>query len=135
MLYQGKDDDEWIVLTKTINTIRVYFGRDGDIPGGGDIDQEVSNNSTKSILDDMRRNSTVSTASLPNTLPKERTIFQTKLRDSSPNAIRLNDISESSDNVSNNQSLKVPPDVQKAKLSNKGQVLSQIQNAKQELLM
>ena len=77
----------------------------------------------------------VSTASLPNTLPKERTIFQTKLRDSSPNAIKLNDISESSDNVSNNQSLKVPPDVQKAKLSNKGQVLSQIQNAKQELLM
>ena len=36
MLYQGKDDDEWIMLTRSINSIREYFGRDGDIPGGGD---------------------------------------------------------------------------------------------------
>ena len=35
MLYQGKDDEEWIALTKSINSIREYFGRDGDIPGGG----------------------------------------------------------------------------------------------------
>ena len=35
MLYQGKDDEEWISLTKSINSIREYFGRDGDIPGGG----------------------------------------------------------------------------------------------------
>ena len=35
MLYQGKDDEQWIALTRSINSIREYFGRDGDIPGGG----------------------------------------------------------------------------------------------------
>jgi len=67
MLYQGKDDEEWIYLTKSINTIRVYFGRDGDIVNGGEIDEEVENkNSTKALLEeDNRRNSAVSTASLP----------------------------------------------------------------------
>lgn len=64
MLYQGKDDDEWIYLTRSINTIRVYFGRDGDIVGGGDVDPDVMENSTKVMLDD-RRNSGSSTASLP----------------------------------------------------------------------
>ena len=40
MLYQGKDDDEWIILTRSINSIREYFGRDGDIPGGGDCPEK-----------------------------------------------------------------------------------------------
>ena len=40
MLYQGKDDDEWIQLTRSINSIREYFGRDGDIPGGGDCPEK-----------------------------------------------------------------------------------------------
>ena len=67
MLYQGKDDEEWIYLTKSINTIRVFFGRDGDIVNGGEVDEEVENkNSTKALLEeDNRRNSSVSTASLP----------------------------------------------------------------------
>merc|ERR1719232_109683 len=62
MLYQGKDDEEWIVLTKTIKTIRVFFGRDGDIIDGGDIDSDVQENSTKHMLKEERR---PSTASLP----------------------------------------------------------------------
>ena len=41
MLYQRRDDEQWIVLTKNINTIRVIFGRDSDIPGGGEVDPEV----------------------------------------------------------------------------------------------
>ena len=40
MLYQGKDDEEWIMLTRSINSIREYFGRDGDIPGGGDCPEK-----------------------------------------------------------------------------------------------
>jgi len=53
MLYQGKDDEEWIYLTKSINTIRVYFGRDGDIVNGGEVDEEVENkNSTKALLEE-----------------------------------------------------------------------------------
>ena len=64
MLYQGKDDEEWIYLTRSINTIRVYFGRDGDIIGGGDVDPGVMENSTKVMLDD-RKSSGISTASLP----------------------------------------------------------------------
>ena len=43
MLYQGKDDDEWIILTRSINSIREYFGRDGDIPGGGDCPEKRKN--------------------------------------------------------------------------------------------
>ena len=66
MLYQGKDDDQWIVLTKTINSIRVYFGREGDIINGGEVDEEVAKESKKfSIDDETRRSSTISTKSLP----------------------------------------------------------------------
>ena len=43
MLYQGKDDEEWIMLTRSINSIREYFGRDGDIPGGGDCPEKRRN--------------------------------------------------------------------------------------------
>jgi len=43
MLYQGKDDEEWIMLTRSINSIREYFGRDGDIPGGGDCPEKRKN--------------------------------------------------------------------------------------------
>ena len=43
MLYQGKDDEEWIILTRSINSIREYFGRDGDIPGGGDCPEKRKN--------------------------------------------------------------------------------------------
>ena len=51
MLYQGKDDLTWIVLTKNINTIRVFFGRDGDLAAGG--------------VAEGRRGSAGSTVSLP----------------------------------------------------------------------
>ena len=71
MLYQGKDDDEWIYLTRSINTIRVYFGRDGDIIGGGDVDPDVMENSSKVVLDD-RRNSGNSIISLPGETVKSK---------------------------------------------------------------
>ena len=29
VLVQGRDDEEWIVLTRNINTIHAFFGRDG----------------------------------------------------------------------------------------------------------
>ena len=51
MLYQGRDDLTWIVLTKNINTIRVFFGRDGDLAAGG--------------VAEGRRGSAGSTVSLP----------------------------------------------------------------------
>jgi len=41
MLYQGKDDKTWVILTKNINTIRVFFGREGDLPAGGEVDRDV----------------------------------------------------------------------------------------------
>ena len=41
MLYQRRDDEEWIVLTKNLNTIRAIFGRDSDHPAGGEVDPEV----------------------------------------------------------------------------------------------
>ena len=41
MLYQRRDDEQWIVLLKNINTIRCMFGRDPDIPGGGEVDSQV----------------------------------------------------------------------------------------------
>ena len=37
---QRRDDDKWITLLKTINTIYYYFGRDADLPGGGPVDNE-----------------------------------------------------------------------------------------------
>lgn len=41
MLYQGRDDNTWVILTKNINTIRVFFGREGDLPSGGAVDTDV----------------------------------------------------------------------------------------------
>ena len=41
MLYQGKDDETWVLLTKSINTIRVFFGREGDLAAGGEVDSDV----------------------------------------------------------------------------------------------
>ena len=41
MLYQGKDDETWVILTKSINTIRVFFGREGDLAAGGEVDSDV----------------------------------------------------------------------------------------------
>jgi len=41
MLYQRKDDEKWIELTKNINTIHCYFGRDTRFEDGGDVDPEI----------------------------------------------------------------------------------------------
>jgi hypothetical protein len=41
MLYQSRDDDTWIFLTKNLNTIHALFGRDTEVPGGGEVDPEV----------------------------------------------------------------------------------------------
>jgi hypothetical protein len=41
MLYQRRDDETWIVLTTSLNTIHALFGRDSDVPGGGEVDPEV----------------------------------------------------------------------------------------------
>ena len=53
MLYQGRDDKTWVILTKNINTIRVFFGREGDLPAGGDVDSDVveQRNASKVVLD------------------------------------------------------------------------------------
>jgi len=40
MLFQRRDDDKWIELLKTINTIHRMHGRDANIVGGGDADVE-----------------------------------------------------------------------------------------------
>ena len=69
MLYQGKDDNTWVILTKSINTIRVFFGREGDLPAGGEVDSDVMDLriSTKVVVEDTdagkRDDSEVSTAS------------------------------------------------------------------------
>ena len=72
MLYQGRDDNTWVILTKNINTIRVFFGREGDLPSGGEVDSDVMDmrNTTKVELDNCdaglgrRTDSDVSTNSL-----------------------------------------------------------------------
>ena len=72
MLYQGRDDNTWVILTKNINTIRVFFGREGDLPSGGEVDSDVMDmrNTTKVVLDNCdaglgrRTDSDVSTKSL-----------------------------------------------------------------------
>ena len=38
--FQRRDDDKWISLTKSINTIHVYFGRSPDVVDGGDVDYD-----------------------------------------------------------------------------------------------
>merc|ERR1712137_118947 len=72
MLYQGRDDNAWVILTKNINTIRVFFGREGDLPFGGEVDSDVMDmrSTTKVVLDNCdagagrRTGSGVSTNSL-----------------------------------------------------------------------
>jgi hypothetical protein len=74
MLYQGRDDEKWVVLAKNINTIHVYFGRDGNIPGGGEVDPSVKStsiflSSNSGSRGDSRRTSCVSTSSMPADVP------------------------------------------------------------------
>ena len=38
--FQRRDDDKWITLTKNINSIHVYFGREPDINDGGDVEYD-----------------------------------------------------------------------------------------------
>jgi len=64
MLYQRRDDEEWIVLTKNINTIRAYFGREPDLPCGGPLDHQVA----ASLVfgeEESRKGSLTSVTSLP----------------------------------------------------------------------
>ena len=121
MLYQGKDDDEWIFLTKTINTIRVFFGRDGDIPDGGDIDSDVQENSTKHLLKD-RRPSTASLPAKTNENPNSTLILG-----SAAIAVATVEVVADNDNKAvedikqeSSASLLTPPESRKSKLSNKG---------------
>ena len=76
MLYQNRDEEKWVVLTKSLNTIHAYFGRDSTIVGGGEVDPDVEDNlvfrtnsdsrdSQCSSACDSRRDSKVSICSLP----------------------------------------------------------------------
>ena len=38
ILQQRRDDEKWISLTKNINTIFYYYGRDPEVAGGGAVD-------------------------------------------------------------------------------------------------
>jgi len=78
MLYQGKDDETWVVLTKNINTINVYFGRDGNVPMGGNVDPSVQStsiflSSTSGSKNGSRRTSATSISSLPSDMPHAAT--------------------------------------------------------------
>lgn len=74
MLYQNRDDDKWVVLSKSINTVHAYFGRSSDVPGGGEVEPGVRDNlvfrsnstdSRCSSVETSRRNSKVSICSMP----------------------------------------------------------------------
>jgi hypothetical protein len=39
---KGRDNDTWIALTKSLNTIHALYGRDTEVPGGGEVDSEVA---------------------------------------------------------------------------------------------
>jgi hypothetical protein len=39
---QGRDNETWIALTKSLNTIHALYGRDTEVPGGGEVDPEVA---------------------------------------------------------------------------------------------
>jgi len=78
MLYQGKDDETWVYLTKNINTIHVYFGRDGNVPLGGNVDPSVEStsiflSSTSGSKSGSRRTSATSISSLPPDMPHAAT--------------------------------------------------------------
>jgi hypothetical protein len=38
---KGRDNETWIALTKSLNTIHALYGRDTEVPGGGEVDPEV----------------------------------------------------------------------------------------------
>lgn len=117
MLYQGKDDEEWIVLTKTINTIRVFFGRDGDIIDGGDIDSDVQENSTKHMLKEERRPSTASLPAKTNENPTS-----TLIHGSAAIAVATIEVipDDESSRKDSSTLTSTPPESRKSKLSNKG---------------
>jgi hypothetical protein len=39
---KGRDNETWIALTKSLNTIHALYGRDTEVPGGGEVDPEVA---------------------------------------------------------------------------------------------
>lgn len=68
MLYQRRDDEKWIELTKNINTIYAYFGRDSRVANGGEVDPEVANSQVfgcSSVESSRRPSSVQSVESLP----------------------------------------------------------------------
>ena len=81
MLYQGKDDKTWVILTKNINTIRVFFGREGDLPAGGEVDRDVMEQriASKVVVEDCddgawagKKNDSVVSTATANTLQVPR---------------------------------------------------------------
>ena len=46
MLYQNRDDEKWVVLSKNLNTIHAYFGRDSTVVGGGEVEREMEGGAT-----------------------------------------------------------------------------------------
>ncbi len=40
-MIKGRDNETWIALTKSLNTIHALYGRDTEVPGGGEVDPEV----------------------------------------------------------------------------------------------
>ncbi len=41
-MIKGRDNETWIALTKSLNTIHALYGRDTEVPGGGEVDPEVA---------------------------------------------------------------------------------------------
>jgi hypothetical protein len=41
-MIKGRDNETWISLTKSLNTIHALYGRDTEVPGGGEVDPEVA---------------------------------------------------------------------------------------------
>ena len=87
MFYQSRDDEKWIVLSKSLNSIHAHFGRDTNVPGGGEVDPRVeegrvfvtsssccsADTDTDSALESLR-NSKTSICSLPATISSSRAL-------------------------------------------------------------
>ena len=118
MLYQGRDDETWVVLKRSINTIHAYFGRDPTVPGGGEVDPSFQ---TAPLLGtNSRRTSNTSIASLPADVP----LLEMKVNspnEEHPDMIILDpSSSRSSMDKSSANNLTAPHSTTKSKLTSKG---------------
>ena len=97
IIFQRRDDDKWITLTKSINTIHVYFGRSPDIVDGGEVE-----NDDPELSKDLKSTSSFTTLNSIATVEEDASV--TSPNANSNNVKNIENVSQDLNKINNNSS-------------------------------